>query len=127
MKKVYLILIVILLSACSTCKVAEKSPIREIQFGNGGGFTGALTTYYLKADGSLWKQGQKLKNLSCDSLSTIYELAEQLPQEDFIYPNNTYSFIRLTSRDTTYYYTWSWGEMPDKKVIELYLKLNKQL
>ena len=117
----------LLLSACSTCKVAKLSSIREIQFGNGGGFMGTVTTYCLKVDGSLYKQEQMLKKLTCDSLSIIFELAEQLPKEDFIQPGNTYYFIRLVSREASLYYTWTWENKPNDKIIELYTKLSKQL
>lgn len=127
MKKVFPILIMFLLSSCSTCKVAMYSPIHEIQFGSGGGFAGEITTYNLKADGSLWRQEQRIKKLSCDSLSAIYELVEQLPKEEYIHPGNAYSFIKLVYHDTTYYYTWTWANKPDQKIIELYTKLNSQL
>lgn len=127
MKKLLLLPLVLAFCACSVCKVAKQSPITEIQFGSGGGFTGAVTTYTLKNDGSLWKQDDKIKKLSCDSISSIYDLAEQLPKVSFVHPSNTYSFVRIISSGTTYYYTWSFGTMPDKKVTELYKKLNRQL
>lgn len=127
MNKTMPIIIMLLLSSCSTCKIAKQSSIREIQFGNGGGFTGAVTTYCLKADGSLYKQEQLIKRLTCDSLCTIYELAEQLPQEDFIHPGNTYSFIRLVAYDTLHYYQWTLENKPNENIVELYLKLSKQL
>jgi len=127
MQKIVFLLLIILQCACSTCNIAKHSPIREIHFGNGGGFSGTKATYCLKADGSLWKQEQMLKKLSCDSLSSIYELAEQLPHEDFIHPSNTYCFIKLMSRDTTYYYAWVWENIPNEKIVELYIKLGKQL
>lgn len=127
MKKIFSIIIVFLLCACSTCNVEKQSSIQEIQFGNGGGFTGAIITYSLKADGTLYMQEQRVKKISCDSLNTIYELAEQVPQEDFIHPGNTYSFIRLMSRDTVNYYEWSLSNKPNEKIIELYTKLNNQL
>lgn len=127
MKRYLLFIISILLCACSTCKVVKTSPVQEIQFGYGGGFTGAVTTYTLRKDGNLSPPDKKNIKLSCDSLSAILEIAEQLPKQNFVHPNNTYSFVRILSKDKTYYYAWSWGDMPDKKVIELYLKLNRQL
>jgi len=128
MKQFSIILFAILFVSCTTCKVAKTSPIREIQFGSGGGFTGARTTYSLKADGSLWKGNEKIKTLSCDSLTSIFELAETLPKENFVHPNNTYSFVRIIRSGTTYYYTWSWGNStPSKPVSDIYFKLNKQL
>lgn len=129
MKRIVYILVcfVLMLSACSICKVAKNSPVQEIQFGSGGGFTGAVTTYTIEKNGTLWIQDKKITKLSCDSISAIIEMAEQLPKQNFIQPDNTYSFVRIFTSDETYYYAWSWGNFPDKKVIELYLKLNKQL
>lgn len=131
MKKVTYILIyicfVLAISACITCKVTQHAILEEIQFGCGGGFSGAVTTYTLYKDGSLFSPDKKHIKLPCDSLSAIFEIAEQLPKQNFIHPDNTYSFVRIFTSDETYYYAWSWGNLPDKKVIELYLKLNMQL
>lgn len=126
MKKVIYVIIALLLSACSTCKVAKSSPIREIQYGNGGGFTGNVTTYTLKSDGTLWQQEKQIFKLSCDALNSIFELAEQLPKEDFVQPGNVYSFVKIISKDATYYYAWTAGKLPDAKVTELYTKLNNR-
>lgn len=127
MKRYLLFIISILPCACSTCKVVKTSPVQEIQFGYGGGFTGAVTTYTLRKDGNLSAPDKKNIKLSCDSLSAILEMAEQLPEQNYIRPGNTYSFIRIITKYQTRYYTWSWPNMPDKKVTELFNKLNTQL
>lgn len=123
----FLGLFAIAISACSTCKVAKLSSIQEIQFGSGGGFTGSVTTYTIKANGSLAKGNQPIRKISCDSLSSIFEQAELLPHENFVHPDNVYSFVRIITPSETYYYTWSMSKKPDKKVIDLYKKLNMQL
>ena len=123
---IFIILSALVLSACSTCKVAKLSPIQEIQYGSGGGFTGNVTTYTLKSDGTLWQQEKQISKLSCDALSSIFELAEQLPKEDFVQPGNVYSFVKIISKDATYYYAWTAGKLPDTKVTELYSKLNNK-
>lgn len=105
----------ILLSACSTQKLAIQSPIKEIQFGNGGGVTGTVTTYKIKTDCTLWKNDNLLKSIPRDSLSAILEYVEQLPKENYLHPDNIYSFVRIIQKDTTYYYVWSWGQSPNKK------------
>lgn len=122
----FVILSAFVLSACSTCKVAKSSPIQEIQYGSGGGFTGNVTTYTLKSDGTLWQQEKQISKLSCDALSSIFDLAEQLPKEGFVQPGNVYSFVKIISKDATYYYAWSAGKLPDTKVTELYTKLNNR-
>ena len=116
-----------LLSACSACKVAKSSPIQEIRFGHGGGFTGAVRSYTLKSDGTIWQQDKQIKKIPCDSLSAIFELVEELPQADYVHPGNTYHFVRINMPDKKYNYTWSPDQLPDRKVVELYFKLNKQL
>lgn len=126
MKKILFVIILFVLCSCSTCKVAKLSPIQEIQYGSGGGFTGNVTTYTLKSDGTLWQQEKQISKLSCDALSSIFELAEQLPKEDFVQPGNVYSFVKIISKDATYYYAWTAGKLPDAKVTELYTKLNNQ-
>ena len=126
-RQLLLAIFTIMLCACSTCNVTKQFPIQEIQFGNGGGFTGAVETYTLRKDGHLFTQDKRDVKLSCDSLSAIFEIAEQLPKQNFVHPENTYLFVRVSTKNESYYYAWSWGDMPDKKVIELYLKLKNQL
>ena len=126
MRNILFILSALVLYACSTCKVAKLSPILEIQYGSGGGFTGNVTTYALKSDGTLWQQEKQISKLSCDALSSIFNLAEQLPKENFVQPGNVYTFVKIISKDATYYYAWSAGKLPDTKVTELYTKLNNQ-
>ena len=127
-RKILFLLSVVVLTACSTCKVEKSTSIHEIQFGNGGGFTGIVTSYSLKSNGILLKEGKKISKLSCDSLEAIFEIAEQLPKENFVHPNNTYSFIKVFSDGKTYYYSWSCGNMvPHEKIIDLHNKLMRQL
>lgn len=126
MKKLFLFLI-LTLSACSTCNVSKHANVQEIQFGIGGGFTGAVTTYTLRTNGKLLRQSDVISKIPCDSVNLFYELADQLPKEDFVHPGNTYSFVRVILRSDTYYYSWSIEERPDEKVLDLFTKLNKLL
>lgn len=123
---IFIILSALVLCSCSTCKIAKQSAINEINFGTGGGFTGRVISYSLKSDGTLLKNDKQISKLSCDSLNSILELAEQLPKENLVYPDNTYSFIQIVWSDTTYNYTWSLGHPLDEKITELYIKLNKR-
>ena len=120
------VVIILLFAACSTSKVTKPSPIQKIQYGSGGGFAGNVTTYTLKADGTLWLQEKQIAKLSCDDLSSLLELAEQLPNENYVRPSNTYYFVQVILKDTTYYWSWNAGNLPDPKVTELYIKLNKR-
>lgn len=127
MKKALLSFIPMMLVACSTCKVAQMTPVKEIQYGSGGGYTGAVKTYSLKADGTLWEENKKIAKLSCDTLYSIYEYAELLPKENYVHPMNSYSFVRILTRDKTYYYVWSWSDKPPMEIINIYQKLIRQL
>lgn len=46
---------VIMLCSCVAGRSLAKSDIDELLFGFGGGFTGNVTTYSLKKDGSIYK------------------------------------------------------------------------
>ena len=127
MRKYLLVFIPVIFVACSTCKIAKQTYIQEIQFGTGGGFTGAVTTYTLKSNGKLLRQSDVISKAPCDSVNLFFELADQLPKEDFVRPGNTYSFVRVILRSGTYYYSWSIEEMPDEKVMDLFTKLHKLL
>ncbi len=127
MKKITLLIIPIMIIACSTCKVANVSRIQEIQFGEGGGVTGQVSTYSLKSNGKIYIGETLIREIPSDTISVILDLVEHLPKENAIKPNNTYNFIRLILKDKTYYYVWSIENMPDPKIIELYKKLKIQL
>jgi len=116
-----------ILCSCSACKVVKPSTVKEIQFGYGGGVTGVVTTYSIKSDGNLWKGNEKIKKIPCDTLKEIIRQVESLPKDDFIYPDNTYSFVRIIRNDKIYYYAWSYAKMPDQQIIEMYKKLNRLL
>ena len=126
MKKFLFLLPLMMLCACSTCKTVKQSGIKEIQYGHGGGFTGAVTTYSLHRDGTLFEQDKQVKKLTCEQMSPLFEQAAALPKESFVRPENTYMFVRILTRDgQTYYYAWSLADMPDKQVIDLYTQLKK--
>lgn len=127
MKKLLLFVFASLLVSCTMCKIAKTTSITEIRFGSGGGFTGVVTTYKLKSDGMLYNGDKQIKKLSCDSLSAIYEKAENISMPDYIHPDNMYNFVRIISTQGTQYHTWSFGNQPDKQIIDLYFQLNRQL
>lgn len=113
-------------TSCSVCKVAKHSPIAEIQFGSGGGVTGAVNTSHLYADGKLYKGDNYVKTLSCDSLSAVFNMAETITDNQ-IHPDNVYNFVRIIRKDgTTYYHCWSWGDIRNIQSLQLYQKLIQQ-
>ncbi len=109
MKKVpYILLfaiIVITVSACSTCKVVKASPIQEIQFGYGGGVTQKVETYKLNRKGEIFKAKEKVAVVTKEELCDIFQQAANLgkPIND---PTNTFTFIRIVTNEGVEYYCW---------------------
>lgn len=107
MRKFFLVLLPLFLISCSTCKVAQSSAIKEIQFGHGGGVTQSVTRYTLKSNGCIYNGSKVLRKVRKDELATIYEKAASLNCEPFYSPSNTFSFIRIVKNDTTLEFCWN--------------------
>ena len=125
MKKI-LVFFVCVLAACSTCKVAKQSPIQEIQFGGGGGATSMYSKHIVNSNGEVFKNGNKLKKLTCQELSEIFDLAEQIDSPS-VNPGNASIYIAIVRKDTTISLIWDWHQHPDSLTNELYIKLNSIL
>ena len=123
MKK-FLLLIVCVLTACSTCKVVKSSSIKEIQFGYGGGVTQKVETYKLNRKGEIFKGKERITRIPRIDVCEIYSQAETLG-EPFNKPSNTFSFIRIITNEGVTYYCWE--GIASLSVTNLYQKLNKLL
>lgn len=121
----YILLLVItlcIIAACSSAKRTKNnltatnklpsSAKEQIRFGHGGGFTGAVTEYLLKEDGSLFKQ----------ELGNITKLAAKQKEADQCFskcqaiqfqeiqmdsPGNRYAFIAHHKEDRIHRVTWN--------------------
>jgi hypothetical protein len=90
------ILIVLNSSNCST-----QQNFKEIKFGEGGGFTGIVTEYQIKANGdifiikSLEKENKKIKTINKSQLKNIENKISKISKESlsFNHPGNLYYFI----------------------------------
>ena len=62
---------------------AEKMPANRIEFGHGGGFTGAVTTYVLLNNGRIYQelmeqnQYNKLRRITKDEAADLYAECEK--------------------------------------------------
>lgn len=81
--------------------------IKEVRFGNGGGFTGAVTEYLIKANGDVYmtdaetnQTSTKLKTLSETDIKGIQKKVKELPVEiwNFNHPYNMYSFVEVEGK-----------------------------
>jgi hypothetical protein len=112
-------LILLNVSNCSTSK-----DFKEIKFGQGGGFTGAVTTYEIKANGDVLKEGKKIKNITTSEIKAIQKKINNLSNESlkFNHPFNIYYFIETDKGKIV------WGDpaFPEPDDIkELYNQLQK--
>ena len=107
MKKLFILIVPLLSIACSICKVPKLSPIREVQFGNGGGVTQSITRYTLKPNGKLYKGQEIIAKIPKDDVVRIYTKAASLKEKDVNSPSNTFSFINIVKTDTMLYYCWN--------------------
>ena len=105
-----------------TSKIAVKTGIEEISFGNGGGFTGEVKTYKLTADCKLFEK--ELKKVESKKTLELFNQAKELKDLNFNEPENMYSFIEIKTKEKTNRIVWAYGSTTvDKKVIELYNEL----
>lgn len=119
--KIYSLLLFVILNSCMTSKIAVKTGIEEISFGNGGGFTGEVKTYKLTADCKLFEKETKIKKVESKKTLELFNQAKELTDLNFNEPENMYSFIEIKTKEKTNRIVWAYGSTTvDKKVIELY-------
>ena len=118
------IILLLLFNSCMTSKDISKTEIQEIQFGNGGGFTGEVITYTLNGNGLLNKADSEIKILKNKKTFEYFKEAQNLKDYKFNEPENVYSFLEIKTKNKTNRIIWHIGSKNiDNKVIELYNNL----
>jgi hypothetical protein len=126
MVKALCLSIVVFLSTVlfSSCKSVPFDPatskLHYISFGNGGGFSGAVSAFFLTQDGSIFKEEKgsfmKIKsvgkNIADQSFSNIVILG--LDNKSLNTPGNRYYFIEFKKDNQTNRLVWS-GEADRKE------------
>lgn len=82
---------------------ASDQSFKEIKFGEGGGFTGAVTEYRLKENGDVYKydsmekEQQLIKSITGEELKIVREKLSKVPKEALTinHPYNVYRFIQI--------------------------------
>lgn len=124
MKFFSLLLLLVTLNSCVMNRIAKRTGIDDISFGNGGGFTGEVKTYRLSADCKLFEGELEIKKNELRKTSAIFISAKAFKDLKFNEPENMYSFIEIKSKEGTNRIVWAHGSTSvDKKVIELYNEL----
>jgi hypothetical protein len=113
------------IGACTTSKNTINSSIETIAFGNGGGFTGEVTTYSLSADGQLNKvdgnKNNSIKKVDKKTVKELFEKASELKSYQFNVPENVYSFLEIQTKENKQNIIWGFGSTKiDNRVTQLY-------
>lgn len=112
----YLPIITLLLLSCKTKAILPSDfDGNQIEFGSGGGFSGAVTSYILLENGLLFQKEsftdsitflQKLdKNVTAQAFENYLFL--QLDKVEIDEPNNMYKFVSVKIADSEHIMTWS--------------------
>lgn len=109
-----------LMVACRAGKAHDQTTARRLIFGEGGGFTGAVTTYALQPDGqlertnSLTKETKKAGSINPKQAATLFARAERLIEanRDYNHPGNQYFFVQLEDGNTRQGVTWGADDQP---------------
>ncbi len=135
MKKIIPILamLTLLFAACKTTKYTpEKFPIRQIAFGDGGGFAGIETSYTLLENGQIFKQVGvegtyvELKAIKGKQAKEMFDKVNslQLFKLDIDKPGNMYYFMRQVTDHLDSRVTWGAGDyMPPQSLVSVYREL----
>ncbi|MBK6365112.1 MAG: hypothetical protein IPF52_17185 [Saprospiraceae bacterium] len=95
-----LVLFLVLLISCKSVPfVPEESKLNYIKFGNGGGFTGMVNTYYLTEKGDLYADGGEglkksgsVKKQIADQMIALPKILN-IKENPYNVPGNRYFFI----------------------------------
>ena len=120
----YLLIPLISLFSCSSSKFIDGTNITRIEFGYGGGVTGAITKYAISKDGQLFKDGALVRKLPKQEMLSIFDASAKLKGQ-YNHPGNTFHYIRIVKSDEQVYYCWEL--LAPNEVNELFTLLKKYL
>ncbi len=123
----------VILPACKTTKYTpEKFPVRQIIFGDGGGFAGIETSYTLLENGQIFKQVgvegsyTELKPIKPKAAKELFDKVNslQLFKLDIDQPGNMYYFLRQITDHLDSRVNWGAGDyMPPQGLVSVYKEL----
>ncbi len=107
-------------------------PIRQIVFGDGGGFAGIETSFTLLENGQIFKQVgvegafEELKSIKSKEAKVLFDKVNslQLFKLDIEKPGNMYYFLRQVTDNLDSRVTWGAGDyMPPQGLVSVYKEL----
>lgn len=102
-----LFLLSVLLFSCNKKLAVDKMPTTRLEFGNGGGFTGAVTTYYLLENGRIYEEMpdktayKRICAVGKDEADSLFSDCEKLTTLKTDAPGNLYYFVTMKKGETT--------------------------
>ncbi len=136
MKYLLPVLALLILALSPACKVSkytsDKLPIRQIVFGDGGGFAGIETSFTLLENGQLFKQVGvegalvELKAVKAREAKMLFDKVNslQLFKLDIQKPGNMYFFLRQITDNLDSRVTWGAGDyFPPQSLVSTYKEL----
>ena len=130
----YSILLLVFFS-CKTYQI-DSLPNEQIVFGNGGGITGATTSYILLKNGQVFKINSlkrdttKLAKIKPSAAKPYFEQMIHLDWEKMAInqPGNTYQFIAYTTSENSYRATWGASNYePPVALKSIYTSLRQEI
>lgn len=122
------LLAVIFLFSCHSPKqaISSDSPVTEIIFGNGGGYTGQVKTYRLHPDGTLFLTSEQTRQIDSQQTSALFLEAEKYLDYQHEKPGNLYRFIELHTNDKKNRIVWTspTDDTLKKEILDFYNQLN---
>ncbi|MBI5914955.1 MAG: hypothetical protein HY842_06230 [Bacteroidetes bacterium] len=125
--------LLLFLPACKVTKYTpEKLPIRQLVFGDGGGFAGIETSYTLLENGQIFRQVgvegsfEELKSIKPKAAKALFEKVNslQLFKLDIDKPGNLYYFLRQVTDNLDSRVTWGAGDyFPPQGLVAVYKEL----
>lgn len=122
-----------MVTACKVTKYSpEKLPVRQVVFGDGGGFAGIQTSYTLLENGQLFKQMgvegtmTELKSIKSKEAKALFDKVNslQLFKLDIEKPGNMYYYLRQVTDHLDSRVTWGAGDyMPPEALVTVYKEL----
>lgn len=121
---------------CNTVKYTVKNlPSKQLIFGEGGGFSGAVKEFILLENGQVFSRAnlsdinEELKCIGSSKAKKIFKKLDDLnfTKTDFIYPGNLYHFIQLQTDSVTNHRV-VWGDAKNQvpePIKALYEELKK--
>jgi hypothetical protein len=115
---------------------ADKLPVRQLIFGDGGGFAGIETSYVLLENGQVFKKTgvggafEELASVKTNDARAFFEklAALQLYKLDMDKPGNLYYFLQDVNKQTDSRVVWGAGDYtPPQAIVGLYKELKTEM